>query len=117
MLGGTKDESGVIEMPYSSPHPLISEFVQFMYDKDLILIFDWGSWDEGREWFMNSDESKYDRLDTETCLKLLTAVIRNNRFHDGALIAAFESGDFPKIINQLVKLGNAETKSVRSKDT
>lgn len=102
--GGETDENGVIQMPYSAPDPLISEFVAFMYENELVVSFDWSAWDEGREWYKNSNESKYEALDIPTALKLLTAVMRNDRFSEGALVSAFESGDFPKIINKLVEL-------------
>lgn len=102
--GGETDENGVIQMPYSVPDPLVSEFVTFMYENELVVSFDWSAWDEGREWYKNSNESKYEALDIPTALKLLTAVMRNDRFNEGALVSAFESGDFPKIINKLVEL-------------
>ena len=75
-----------------------------MYENELVVSFDWSAWDEGREWYKNSNESKYEALDIPTALKLLTAVMRNDRFNEGALVSAFESGDFPKIINKLVEL-------------
>ncbi len=34
-------------------------------------------------------------------------MIRNNRFNEGALMGAFESGDFPKIIDRFVRLRTA----------
>lgn len=102
--GGETDEKGVIQMPYSVPDPLVSEFVAFMYENELVVSFDWSAWDEGREWYKNSNESKYETLDIPTALKLLTAVMRNDRLNEGALVSAFESGDFPRIINKLVEL-------------
>lgn len=102
--GGNKDENGVIEFPYWSQSPLIGEIVEFMYNYDLVITFDWGAWEEGRQWYKSEDESKYEKLDTEMALKLLTAVIRNDRFNEGALVNSFESGDFPKIINKFVSL-------------
>ena len=102
--GGETDEKGVIQMPYWVSDPLINEFVAFFYSNELIVNFKWSEWDEGRDWYKNSDESKYDALDVPTTLKLLTAVIRNDRFSDGALVGAFESGEFPKLINTLVGL-------------
>jgi hypothetical protein len=95
--GGVPDGSGVIEMPYSVLDPLINEFVSMWYEKDLVILFDWASWQEGRDWYANENDAKY-----ETALKLLTAVIRNNQFNEGALLNAFESGVFPKIINKLI---------------
>lgn len=107
--GGEKDENGVIQMPYINKDPIITDFLEFMYDNHLVVVFDWSKWDGGREWYKIEDDSKYNQLDTGTALKLLTAVIRNDRFNEGALVSAFDSGDFPKIINRLVELarGNA----------
>ncbi|OYW43868.1 hypothetical protein B7Z28_00520, partial [Candidatus Saccharibacteria bacterium 32-45-3] len=108
MAGGDKDGHGVIQMSYASPDPLVDKFLEVWYDKHLVIPFDWSEWDEGREWYASTDASKYDSLDTETALKLLTAVIRNDRFNEGALMYAFESGAFPKIVNKLVSLrGNS----------
>ena len=43
-------------------------------------------------------------IDIEMALKLLTAVIRNDRFNEGALVRAFEDGSFPKIIQKLITI-------------
>lgn len=102
--GGETDSDGVIEMPYSVQNPLITEVVTFLYEKDLVVAFNWSEWDEGRAWFKSDDDSKFDKPDVEMALKLLTTVIRNDRFNEGALVTAFESGDFPKIINKLTEL-------------
>lgn len=85
---------------------LIHEFVQFMYDKDLVINFDWVHWQEGRDWYASKDKNKYEELDVQTALKLLTATIRNDRFNDGALVRAFEGGVFPNIIDRLIALRN-----------
>jgi hypothetical protein len=105
--GGEADAGGVMQMPWQEQDPLISEYVQFMYENDLVVPFDWSKWDEGREWFRSQDPAKYDNLDAETALKLITAIIRSDRFNEGALVGAFESGDFPKIIGKLAALSPA----------
>jgi len=102
--GGEEIKPGTIQMPFISYAPIVHEFLELWYDKGLIIPFSWSSWDEGSEWYANTDETKYDKLDNETALKLLTAVIRNDRFHEGALKHAFDDGDFPKIINKFVSL-------------
>lgn len=99
-----KAESVANTFPWVEQNELVQEFVQFMYDKDLVINFDWSKWQEGRDWYALEDESKYDRLDVETALKLLTAVIRNERFSEGALVQAFENGSFPKIIQKLTTI-------------
>lgn len=97
-------ETGAKTFPFTEQHELIREFVQFMYDKDLVINFNWSAWQEGRDWYTSEDEEKYDKLDVEMALKLVTAIIRNDRFSEGALVQAFERGDFPRIINKLLTL-------------
>lgn len=99
-----KAESGANTFPWVEQNELEQEFVQFMYDKDLVINFDWVHWQEGREWFALNDDSKYENLDGETALKLLTTIIRNDRFLNGALAQAFKNGSIPKIINKLLTL-------------
>lgn len=102
--GGEKDAEGRIQMPYADHNPLIYSLLDVLDDKNLMIPFDWSEWDEGREWFANKDDAKYDTLDQETALKLITAVVRNGRFVEGALLRSFEDGDIPKIINKFVSL-------------
>ena len=102
--GGEVDESGVMQWPYMVRNQVVDDFVRFMYDKGLVIDFDWGGWKKGREWYRSIDENKYNNLDSLTILKLLTAVIRNDHFSESAIVNAFEEGTFPKLIDNLVKL-------------
>ncbi len=79
---------------------IIGVFQNRMYELDLVINFNWGHWDEGRKLVRSG---KYDNVDTITLLKLLTAIIRNNRFCDGALAAAFGDGTIERILKQLKK--------------
>lgn len=99
-----RTESGVSIFPWVENYFLIQDFISFMYENDLVVKFRWTEWQEGRDWYALDDESKYEKLDVETALKLLTAVIRNDRFNEGALVSAFETGVFPKIIQKLTGL-------------
>lgn len=99
-----RTESGTLVFPWVEQSELIQEFVKFMYDNNLIVKFSWPEWQAGRDWYSHQDEMKYDGLDVETALKLLTAVIRNDRFNEGALVQAFEDGSFPKIIQKLITI-------------
>ena len=104
--GGNQVRPGVFRMPSARPDPLIEEFVALWYRLNLVLPFNWGGWDKGRELFASSDSTRYDKLDKQTTLKLLTALIRSDRFTAGALLGAFESGDMPKILDRFVSLRN-----------
>lgn len=102
--GGDKNPDGSIQMPYADHNPLIYSLLYALDDKNLLIPFNWSEWHEGRDWYANTDEAKFDTLDQETALKLITAVVRNARFNEGALLRAFEDGDIPKIINKFVSL-------------
>lgn len=104
MITESKTEPETMVWPYADENPLIREFVHLWSEMNLIVPFDWPDWQEGRDWYADEAESKYDTLDYETALKLITAVIRNDRFNDGAILRSFESGDFPKIINKFTEL-------------
>lgn len=102
--GGQELKPGVRQMPFAVPDRLVSEFVAIWDQLKLIIPFDWSNWDEGRKWFADADSTKYDKLDNETALKLLTTLIRLDRFVDGTLIEAFASQQIPRIIDRFVKL-------------
>lgn len=99
-----RNEAGMLIFPWAEQEPLIQEFVSFMYENDLMVKFAWTEWQEGRDWYALDDENKYQQLDIGTALKLLTAVVRNDRFNEGALVWAFEDGSFPKIIQKLITI-------------
>jgi hypothetical protein len=48
-------------------------------------------WDEGRK-MLNDTHFNYDTIDIPTKCKLITMIICSNRFSDGALVSAFETG-------------------------
>jgi len=81
---------------------VVSQFFDIVYDIPIIIPFDWPAWDEGRA--MASDESfDFDTIDLETKCKLITAVVRNDRFCEGALLSAFKSGFILKILKSIEK--------------
>lgn len=71
-----------------------------MYDLNLVLKFDWGAWEEGKE-ILNSGEQNFFALEPVTLCKLLTALIRTDRFMDGTLVSNFVNGTIIKIIKAL----------------
>ncbi|OCC15982.1 hypothetical protein DBT_0444 [Dissulfuribacter thermophilus] len=100
--GGDKNKEGVITFPYSVPAPIVSKFLEIVYAIPIIINFDWGSWDEGRK--IASDEGfDFNTIDLVTKCKLITAIVRNDRFCDGALVSAFESGLILKILKSIEK--------------
>lgn len=82
--------------PYHYPDSF-EPFHQKLYDLKMIFSFPWMQWDEGR--------AKYDdpAFDFRACSLLeasmfLTAIMRSERFCDGTIISAFESGKVPALM-------------------
>ena len=105
----TKVGSVIEYNPWSAP--ITFDAMKFLYDNDLIVSFDWGKWEEGREFFKNDDPNKFNSLDREWVLKLLTAVARNDRFCDGAWAELFESGSAQKLFARLLEIEESQWKT------
>jgi len=84
-------EKGIFSMfPYVE-HEIIEKFRQVCIDMPIMIDFNWGEWDKGRE--MVSDENfDYDSIDIPTKCKIISAIVRNDHFCSGRLVEAFESG-------------------------
>ena len=100
MKGGEKNEEGIIIMPYWVESSIVSRFHQLVYDLPIVINFDWGSWNEGRK-IVNDKNFNFDSIDILTKCKIITAIVRNDRFCDGALVSAFESGLILKILKSI----------------
>lgn len=93
---------GIITIPQYDEHEVVSEFREAVYAIPIIIDFNWCEWDEGRK--IARDESfDFDTIDIPTKCKLITAIVRNDRFCDGALVDAFESGLILKILKSIEK--------------
>lgn len=102
LAGGEKNEDGVLTIPYWEQSLITSKFLDAVYQIPIIISFDWGSWDKGRE--MASDSNfDFDTIDIPTKCKVITAIVRSDRFCDGALVSAFESGLILKILKSIEK--------------
>jgi len=97
---GDKNEEGVIQIPYFIPADVVSRFLKILYSIPIIIAFNWGAWDEGRK-IANDPNFNFDKADLVTKCKLITALVRNDRFCEGALASAFESGLILKILKSV----------------
>lgn len=100
--GGEKDEQGIMQLPYCREAPIISNFLEIVYSLPIIISFDWAAWEEGRKITSDSDFD-FDTLDLPAKCKLITAIVRNDRFCDGALVSAFKSGLILRILKSIEK--------------
>ncbi len=101
-LGFNVDKDGVIQLPYCVPASIIDQFLENVYAMPIIIDFSWGKWNEGRN-ILSDDNFDFDTIDLVTKCKLITAIVRNDRFCEGALVSAFESGLILKILKSIEK--------------
>lgn len=100
LKGGEKLENGSISFPYWEPSVVVDKFWRTVHDLGLVTIFDWPGWDEGKAMLKN-EQQDYEQLDVITLCKLITTIIRANRFSDGYLVGNFKNGTILKIIRSL----------------
>ncbi len=101
-----KDKDGSICMPYYEENVVVDLFRSVAYDIPIIIPFDWGKWEKGRE-IINNPYFDSQTIDITTICRTITMIVRSDRFCEGALISAFKSGIILKLLvsieNQLMK--------------
>lgn len=95
-------KKGVFHIPYYIPSPIVEKFMKILHTVPVLIDFDWPAWDEGRN--MGSDDSfNFDSTDLLTKCKLITAIVRSDRFCEGALVLGFQSGLILRILKSMAK--------------
>lgn len=100
--GESVEPDGAIVLGTTELAQGVRKAMRYFDDKKLVIPFDWGQWDEGRAIFTRKGEDKFEDVSLENTLKLFTAVMRNNRFNEGAWGRLFESGDGIKLLKHLL---------------
>lgn len=93
---------GATQFPYFNFDPVVHCFLKVVNELNIMINFDWSAWKEGKATLENR-ETNYDKLDIVTLCKLLTIIVRSDRFVDGTLVGSFEDGIIQKIIRGLRK--------------
>ena len=89
-------------MPYSIGAPIVTQFHKIVYEIPIIIEFHWLNWDK-LETFVKDENFDFDTIDIPTKCKVITAIVRGDRFCEGNLIAEFESGLILKILKSIEK--------------
>ena len=89
-------------MPYYILSEVASDFLQVCYDMDWVQPnFDWVEWKDSDEATrLRDDPSTLEYATTEQLERLLTVLIRQDRFVEGALGSAFDSGLLLRIVRR-----------------
>lgn len=97
--GGQRDADGIIHMPWFELSRDAAASVETLGKHGWIFVFDWMSWAEDARRIVETDE--LERADVLTLRKLLTLLVRRDRFVEGSLGEAFESGLVLRILYRL----------------
>jgi hypothetical protein len=97
-----KNEDGVISMPYFKTSETIDKFLKIVHNLPLMVVFDWSGWEEGTN-MINDIDFDYDKIDIPTKCKIITAIVRKDRFCEGTIASAFEDGLILKILKSIQK--------------
>ncbi|MEX1269607.1 MAG: DUF6508 domain-containing protein [Balneolaceae bacterium] len=99
--GRTEDGSEMKEHGWK-PAPVVEQFQQMVYRLGLLVHFDWMQWDEGKSILdEKAGATDYHSLDAFTLCKLITVMVRGDRFHDGFLVGCFQNGIAVQIMQAL----------------
>jgi len=96
-------------------HPAVYEFMQACYDNAFVQrTFDWPAWAEEGSRYLN-DPTLVASASLATCIKLIMASVRYERFCDGHLGEVIKSGHVAAILRRLEQLADAhlETTTIR----
>ncbi|MFF0501319.1 DUF6508 domain-containing protein [Nocardia aobensis] len=97
-----KAASGTAPAARSRKAPVLDEVVRFLVDRHLLLThFNWGAWEEGQQTIQRRDRATLATCTAQQCLQYLTLLVRADRFTEGTLASAFESGLMQALLHRL----------------
>ena len=105
----------VSRMPFVSYDPIVDSFVEAAYSHAWVLkAFDWPTWAQSAEArSLRDDEAAIRNATPEQLARLLTVCIRQDRFVEGALMEAFDSGLILRIVERAAALAGDPPSSDR----
>jgi Family of unknown function (DUF6508) len=101
IIDAPKRTEAYLEFPQWRYTDKIAEFVKMTYELNIVVPFDWREWKEGQE-MINNTEQDYAQHDAVTLCKLITMIVRAERFYEGYLNTCLQNGSVLKIVTALV---------------
>ena len=96
--GGESNE-GVFQMPHLVYNEKVNTFRRLLYESGFMVSFDWSKWEEGK--ILTANREKLLSVDLLTLRMLITTIVRNDRFSEGAFLGTIESGLIADILQRL----------------
>jgi hypothetical protein len=95
------DEPGVRDMPFVEYSKTAIEFVEMAYASGIIEEFDWPKWTKtSTAKRLLRSPTQIAKATPEQMFRLLTVYVRGDRFNEGMLLSAFESGFLMAIVGR-----------------
>jgi hypothetical protein len=106
MQGGNQLQDGAIQMPFCSFSEQASRFVRATYEHEWIVTgFDWSTWAGTPEASaLYEAPSALASASPEQLARLLTRLVRQDRFSDGTLARAYTDGLLTRIVRRVARL-------------
>jgi hypothetical protein len=100
-LEGMKEvEKGVFTFPYYVLSDIVMKFEKTVYQTGLIISFDWPQWKKGFR-ILACQSTDFQKLSLITLCKLITMIVRADRFNDGFVYVHFKNGTILKILEAM----------------
>jgi hypothetical protein len=100
LVGSKKMPDGNLSLPFWLEDEIVSRFFNAAYFLGIVKVFDWAVWQDGID-ILNNKYTEYNDYDVETLCKLITLVVRSDKFCEGYMINSFETGSMALIIEAL----------------
>lgn len=79
-------------------------FVRTLYDQDVIIGFDWPAWKQSRGRELYDDPRELASADLDDLRRMLTTLVRQDRFVEGLLLAEIENGFVTRILERVAEI-------------
>jgi hypothetical protein len=100
LKGGGKNPDGSIAISYWVCTDIVNKVINEFGNLGVLVGFNWAKWEEGLK-LLSLKNWDYNEVDIPTCCKLVSAIIRKDRFYEGAIVEAFEKGIFLNILRAI----------------
>ena len=93
----------------------VNQFIQALYQENLVIAFNWIAWKDEAEQFVN-DPERLQTADLATLQKLLTSHVRADRFCSGHFAQMIEMRHMLVILNRLASIRSQMAIEIRTSD-
>jgi hypothetical protein len=106
LVGSKRMPDGNMSVPFWLENEIVSKVFNTAYLLGIVLVFDWASWQEGID-ILNNPDADFNQYNLETLCKLLTFIVRCDKFCEGYMINSFETGRMARILEAMEAKVNA----------